>query len=114
MAAAAAEASGFAKAREKLHDAAEEIARRTIKEEPYAHEAVRGWTAAICDDILKVAKAEVADYKLIVSAVLLQKNGAGLNTHASAFWDTATDGSLNFTVDTKHVLAVITIFACAL
>ena len=33
-------------------------------------------------------------FKYIVTAVIMQKNGAGLHTATSCFWDNTTDGVL--------------------
>ena len=44
--------------------------------------------------------------RYIVTCVIMQKNGAGMNTAATMYWDTAKDGKcvLNWSNKTMHVL----------
>jgi dynein light chain Tctex-type 1 len=104
----------FSSVSEVLKASTQTRVQSVIGDAEYKHELVRTWTSNICDAVLEDAKSLCLDYKIMVSVVIVQKNGAGLNTHAAAYWDPTTDGSIAVTVDSKHMVAIVTIFACAL
>jgi len=54
------------------------------------------------------------DRKVMVSAMVLQKTGAGLHTHASALWDASLDGCATITADFKAFLVIINVFVVAI
>jgi dynein light chain Tctex-type 1 len=80
----------------------------TIGVNAYQHNKVNQWTSNILEACLKRLAALNKPFKYIgiyvccsgmpfpsrtVTATILQKNGAGLHTSSSCFWDNATDGS---------------------
>ena len=49
-------------------------------------------------------------FKYIVTCIIMQKNGAGMHTASSCFWDNQTDGSCTTRWDGKTMYCVVTVF----
>ena len=50
---------------------------------------------------------------LSVTCVLSQKNGAGMQTSAAAFWDTRHDGLVKVPFENSTIHALVTVFGLA-
>jgi hypothetical protein len=50
----------------------------------------------------------------MLTTSIVERNGAGLDTEAAAFWDPATDGVVTAVWESRGMLATVTIFAAAL
>lgn len=50
----------------------------------------------------------------LVTCVIMQKNGAGLHTASSCFWDNTTDGSCTIRWENKSMYAIVTVFGLAI
>lgn len=70
-----------------------ETIERIIGGNSYQHNKVNRWTADIVDNVLTDLTKLGKPFKYIVQAVIMQKNGAGLHTASSCYWDNTTDGS---------------------
>lgn len=91
-----------------------ETIERIIGGNTYQHNKVNRWTADIVDQVLTDLTKLGKPFKYIVQAVswltslksrsssidaifffkvIMQKNGAGLHTASSCYWDNTTDGS---------------------
>jgi dynein light chain Tctex-type 1 len=72
----------------------------------YEPERVSTWTAQLIEHSLKGLQALGKSYKYLVTAIIMQKNGAGLQTAAGAFWDNAKDGTCKTSWEnaTMHVI----------
>ncbi len=58
----------------------------------YAPKKVGDWTSAIVEQVLKLLQAANKPFKYVVTCIIMQKNGAGLHTASTCFWDTKSDG----------------------
>ena len=65
----------------------------TIGSQSYQQTKINTWTSNIVETILNSLTKLNKPFKYIVSCVIMQKNGAGLHTASSCFWDNTTDGS---------------------
>jgi len=65
----------------------------TIGSQSYQQAKINTWTSNIVEAILNSLTKLNKPFKYIVSCVIMQKNGAGLHTASSCFWDNTTDGS---------------------
>lgn len=65
----------------------------TIGSQSYQQSKINTWTSNIVESILNSLTKLNKPFKYIVSCVIMQKNGAGLHTASSCFWDNTTDGS---------------------
>ena len=53
-------------------------------------------------------------FKYIVTCVIMQKNGAGLHTSSSCYWDNSTDGSRTVRWENKSMYCIATVFGVAI
>lgn len=65
----------------------------TVGSQSYQPAKLNNWTSNIVESILNSLTRLNKPFKYIVSCVIMQKNGAGLHTASSCFWDNTTDGS---------------------
>ncbi|XP_045044882.2 dynein light chain Tctex-type 1 isoform X1 [Desmodus rotundus] len=59
----------------------------------YQHSKVNQWTTNVVEQTLSHLTKLGKPFKYIVTCVIMQKNGAGLHTASSCFWDSSTDGT---------------------
>ncbi|UJR13732.1 hypothetical protein I4U23_000742 [Adineta vaga] len=83
---------------------------RVIGGKTYEHNQVNRWSADIVDQTLTELTNLKKPFKYIVHAVLMQKNGAGIHTASSCFWDNTTDGSCTVRWENKYVYAIVSVF----
>ena len=80
----------------------------------YAKEKVNDWWRQIIDSCLKeLAKLE-KDFKYVVTCIITQKNGWGLQTAATAHWKTNMDGLIGVQIKTPTFYCIVTIFAVSI
>jgi len=77
----------------------------------YQPKKVHDWTSAIVEGVLKNVQVFNKPFKYVVTCIIMQKNGAGLHTASTCFWDTKTDGSCSVRWDNKTMHAIVTVFA---
>uniref|UniRef100_A0A672P466 Dynein light chain Tctex-type 1-like n=1 Tax=Sinocyclocheilus grahami TaxID=75366 RepID=A0A672P466_SINGR len=53
-------------------------------------------------------------FKYMVTCIILQKNGAGLQTASSCFWDNSTDGSCTVRWENKTIYCIVSVFGLAI
>jgi dynein light chain Tctex-type 1 len=63
-----------------------------LKENSYNPKKVNEWTNNIVGTCLKELYALNRPFKYAITCIIMQKNGAGLNTSASMHWDATKDG----------------------
>uniref|UniRef100_A0A8C1Q641 Dynein, light chain, Tctex-type 1 n=1 Tax=Cyprinus carpio TaxID=7962 RepID=A0A8C1Q641_CYPCA len=49
-----------------------------------------------------------------VTCIIMQKNGAGLQSASSCFWDNTTDGSCTVRWENKHLYCIVSVFGLAI
>lgn len=49
-----------------------------------------------------------------VTCTIMQKNGAGLHTASSCYWDNVTDGSCTVRWENKTMYCIVSVFGLAL
>ena len=72
---------------EQTEALAVEIIGSVLDGKTYDDQQVQGWIDEICSRITKDLVDMNKPYKYIVSCVIMQKNGAGLHSVNSCFWD---------------------------
>ncbi|XP_036398557.1 dynein light chain Tctex-type 1-like isoform X2 [Megalops cyprinoides] len=70
----------------------EEAVETTIGNNAYQHNRINQWTSSVVETSLNQLTKLGKPFKYIVTCIILQKNGAGLHTASSCFWDNTTDG----------------------
>mmetsp|Transcript_22319 Transcript_22319/g.26852 ORF Transcript_22319/g.26852 Transcript_22319/m.26852 type:complete len:114 (-) Transcript_22319:179-520(-) len=80
----------------------------------YNHNKVGQWTSMVVEQSMKRLTALNKPFKYVVTCVIMQKNGAGLHTASSCFWDNATDGSRTVRWENKTMYCIATVFGLAI
>ena len=82
----------------------------TIGGNSYAQAKVGQWTNSVVESCLASLTKLQKPFKYIVTCVIMQKNGAGLHTASSCFWDVTTDGSCTVRWENKTMYCVVSVF----
>uniref|UniRef100_A0A1B6CW43 Dynein light chain Tctex-type 1 n=1 Tax=Clastoptera arizonana TaxID=38151 RepID=A0A1B6CW43_9HEMI len=76
----------------------------------YQQSKVNQWTSAVVEGcITNLTKLE-KPFKYIVTCTIMQKNGAGLHTASSCYWDNSTDGSCTVRWENKTMYCIVCVF----
>uniref|UniRef100_A0A673YPX9 Dynein light chain Tctex-type 1 n=1 Tax=Salmo trutta TaxID=8032 RepID=A0A673YPX9_SALTR len=63
----------------------------TIGSSAYQQNRINQWTSSVVETSLNQLSKLGKPFKYIVTCIILQKNGAGLHTASSCFWDNTMD-----------------------
>ncbi|XP_063708401.1 dynein light chain Tctex-type [Culicoides brevitarsis] len=91
-----------------------EAIENTIGGNVYQHDKVNNWTGAVVENCLNVLTKLQKPYKYIVTCMIMQKNGAGLHTASSCFWNNETDGSCTVRWENKTMYCIVSVFGLAI
>lgn len=86
----------------------------TIGPNAYQHNKVNQWTSNVVEQCLNQLTKLGKPFKYIVTCVIMQKNGAGLHTASSCFWDNGTDGSCTVRWENKTMYCIVSVFGLAI
>ena len=90
-----------------------EAIEHTIGGNAYQHDKVNNWTGHVVENCLSVLTKEQKPYKYIVTSMIMQKNGAGLHTASSCYWNNDTDGSCTVRWENKTMYCIVSVFGLA-
>ncbi|EEH52812.1 flagellar inner arm dynein light chain Tctex1 [Micromonas pusilla CCMP1545] len=79
----------------------------------YSHAKVGQWTSSAVETTLRRLTALKKPFKYVVTCVIMQKNGAGLHTASSCYWDNETDGARTVRWENKSMYCIVTVFGLA-
>jgi len=80
----------------------------------YQHNKVNQWTSNVVEQCLNQLTKLGKPFKYIVTCVIMQKNGAGLHTASSCYWDNTTDGSCTVRWENKTMYCIVSVFGLAI
>merc|ERR1739837_37079 len=80
----------------------------------YVHNKVNQWTNSVVESCLASLTKLQKPFKYIVTCVIMQKNGAGLHTASSCYWDNSTDGSCTVRWENKTMYCIVSVFGLAI
>lgn len=80
----------------------------------YTSAKVNGWTAQVVESVLGNLSKLNKTFKYIVTCVIMQKNGAGLHTASSCYWDNTTDGSCTVRWENKTMYCIVSVYGLSL
>jgi len=86
-------------------------AQSVMSDQAYQPKQVHKWTSMVVEQVLKSLQQASKPFKYVVTCVIMQKNGAGLHTASTCFWDTKTDGSCSVRWENDTMHAIITVYA---
>jgi len=75
---------------------------------PYNYEKVGTWSADVIERTLKSLAELGRPFKYVVTCVIQQNSGAGLQSAASCYWDPSTDGSSTVKKAFETMTAIVT------
>ncbi|XP_030638565.1 dynein light chain Tctex-type 1 isoform X1 [Chanos chanos] len=80
----------------------------------YQHSRVSQWTSSVVEQSLSQLSKLGKPFKYIVTCIIMQKNGAGLQTASSCFWDNSTDGSCTVRWENNSMYCIVSVFGLAI
>jgi dynein light chain Tctex-type 1 len=80
----------------------------------YDHTKVNDQINSVISACLKGLQSLNRPYKYVTTAILMQKNGAGLVSAASTYWDADSDGLCKILWENQTTHCVVTVFGCCL
>ncbi|KAJ4929103.1 hypothetical protein JOQ06_005103 [Pogonophryne albipinna] len=86
----------------------------TIGANAYQHSRVNQWTTSVVEQCLSQLSKLGKPFKYIVNCIIMQKNGAGLQTASTCFWDNSTDGSCAVRWENKSMYCIVSVFGLAI
>lgn len=86
----------------------------TIGGNAYQHDKVNNWTGSVVENCLSVLTKLQKPYKYIVTCMIMQKNGAGLHTASSCYWNNETDGSCTVRWENKTMYCIVSVFGLSI
>lgn len=92
----------------------QESVEATIGGNTYQHNRVNQWTANVVEQCLSQLGKQGKPFKYIVTCVIMQKTGAGLQTGNACFWDNTTDGSCTVRWENESMYCIVTVFGLAI
>lgn len=81
-----------------------------------SNEEIKARGSKIVDSVMSELRAEggdECDYKYVISCTVMPKNGAGLHSAASCYWDNRTDGGTTVRWENRFVTCVVNVFVLA-
>ncbi|XP_052001072.1 dynein light chain Tctex-type 1-like [Xyrauchen texanus] len=91
-----------------------ETVESTIGNSSYQHNRINQWTSSIVESSLSQLTKLGKPFKYIVTCIIMQKNGAGLHTASSCFWDNTTDGSCTLRWENKTMYCIVSVLGLAI
>lgn len=85
-----------------------------LQNQQYSETKVSQWTSSCLEHCIKRLTALNKPFKYVVTCIIMQKNGAGLHTAASCWWDSTTDGSRTVRWENKSMYCICTVFGLAI
>jgi len=81
-----------------------------LAEVSYKTSKINDWTNSIISDCLKELQSLNRQFKYVITCIIMQKNGAGLDTVASFYWDQSKDGYCKISWQNPTLHAIVTVY----
>jgi dynein light chain Tctex-type 1 len=82
----------------------------TLNEQKYNGKKINEWTNNIVTSCLKDLQAQQKPFKYVITCIIMQKVGAGLNLTTSMFWDSAKDGYCKVPWQNSTMHCIVTVY----
>lgn len=82
----------------------------SLNEANYNSKKVNEWTNNIVTGCLKELQALGRPFKYVITCIIMQKVGAGLNTTTSMFWDASKDGYCKVPWQNSTMHCIVTVY----
>lgn len=80
----------------------------------YNGQKTNDWSNSIIDSTLKGLQSLNRPFKYIVTVVIMQKNGAGMVSSASTYWDATKDGLCKVKWENGTIHCLVTVFGISI
>eukprot|EP00347_Sterkiella_histriomuscorum_P001171 403373054 len=80
----------------------------------YQKDKVNQWCQQIIETCIKDLAKLQKPFKYAVTCIITQNNGSGLQTAATAYWETKKDGLISVQLGSATFYCIVTIFAMAI
>ena len=91
-----------------------ELLEKVIGNEPYKHSDVGAWNNEIVNGVINQLANNDPDVKYIVTCTVVQKNGAGLNSSTTCYWNNARDQWYVVRWENKYLHCLVHIYCITL
>mmetsp|Transcript_67793 Transcript_67793/g.187300 ORF Transcript_67793/g.187300 Transcript_67793/m.187300 type:complete len:123 (-) Transcript_67793:766-1134(-) len=81
---------------------------------PYSNKNINNVINNIASDCLRDLEKLKRPFKYVVTCIIMQKNGAGMNTAAATFWDASKDGQVVVHWSNPSMNVVVTVYGVGL
>ena len=85
----------------------------TLADSTYNFSKVNDWSNNVIAAALKGLQSLNRPFKYILTVIIMQKNGAGLTSVASTYWDTNKDGVCKVLWENNTMHCIVTCFGLA-
>lgn len=85
----------------------------SLNEASYNPKKVNEWTNTIVATCLKKLQELERPFKYVITCIIMQKNGAGMNTASSQLWDANKDGMCKVPWSNLTMSCVVTVYGLA-
>lgn len=82
----------------------------SLNENAYNSKKVNEWTNNIVTNCLKDLQGLARPFKYIITCIIMQKTGAGLNTSTSMHWDASKDGYCKVPWQNSTMHCIVTVY----
>jgi len=79
----------------------------------YTTTKVNDWSNSIITSAIKGLQSLNRPFKYVLTVIIMQKNGAGLTSVASTFWDITKDGLCKVTWENTTMHCIVTVYGLA-
>jgi dynein light chain Tctex-type 1 len=82
----------------------------SLNEHSYNSKKVNEWTNSVVTNCLKELQALARPFKYIITCIIMQKTGAGLNSSTSMHWDITKDGLCKVSWQNPTMHCIVTVY----
>ena len=100
----------FSSLKETAQNTVKSVVEKTLLKKVYEPKEAQTWTNIIADNCVKALTDLNANFKYMVSTLILQKADCGITMSGSCYWDSELDGNLTVTVENPTMLCIVTVF----
>ena len=99
---------------QKIAKAAVEVVVKQDQNIAYQKDKVNQWCQQIIEACIKDLAKLQKPFKYAVTCIIMQNNGSGLQSAATAYWETKKDGLISVQLGGDTFFCIVTIFAMAI
>uniref|UniRef100_A0A7S3IWY8 Uncharacterized protein n=1 Tax=Strombidium inclinatum TaxID=197538 RepID=A0A7S3IWY8_9SPIT len=99
---------------QKIAQSAVEVVVKGDSNITFQKEKVNQWCQQIIEACIKDLAKLQKSFKYAVTCIIMQNNGSGLQSAATAYWETKKDGLISVQLGGETFFCIVTIFAVAI